>query len=941
MSHIQKGLELRLDYLLEAVHDGYWEWNAETNAVYYSPVWKSMLGYEEMEITNEFSSWQALLHPQDQAGANAKIADFLADTALDYRSEFRLRCKDGSYKWILARGKAIEGNKDSLPTRVVGTHSDIQHQKELEYNLRQANQAIEEERRQIQLYLNTVQTIMVALDTSGHIEMINQAGCALLGYKEFELLNQNWFELIVTTDDYDDAYKTFNKIMQGDLTGMNYYENSVVDKQGNTHLIAWHNACLKDSQQTICGVLSSGENITLKREHEFSLQAKRKELAETSDLLEKSSEAAQIGWWQVNLTNMTTLWSKVTREIHEVDEHYIPNVESGINFYKEGWSRARITELFTACVEDGKAYDEELLIITAKGKEKWVRAIGLLDTSNPAELRTYGLFQEIDEIKRSRSAYMEMVQRLELATNAAKIGVWDWDVKADVLEWDHWMYRIYGVSPMTGNKAYDIWLQSLYPEDRAPAAEAANLALQGLEPFDCEFRIIRPDNQIRYIQANAITEFDEHGNAKRMTGVNFDITAKKVSEQEQQRAREAAEAANRAKSEFLATMSHELRTPMNGILGMLSLALRSQLSHDVRHKLTIAEESAKTLLVILNDILDFSKVESGKLDLDPTDFAIQPLLESCCKATLFKADEKNIPLTLSFHNETGHHYANGDAGRIRQILTNLLNNAIKFTAAGKIDVDAHLIAHDPSTFILRCAVRDTGIGVAPDKIASLFESFTQADASTTRKYGGTGLGLSICKKLCELMDGDIYATSTEGVGSCFEFFVHLKSTNITWVDDANQPTKIEPMGIHPGKTMSTTEQVSWPENTRILVVEDNEINQMVAEDLLDDIGLSCDIANNGLEAIHALKNANPPFTLILMDCQMPELNGYDATQKIRSGEAGEHNTRIPIIAMTANALKGDKEKCLDAGMSAYITKPLEYDFVEDALKEWSKKLHEK
>ncbi|WDE01099.1 response regulator [Thalassomonas actiniarum] len=579
------------------------------------------------------------------------------------------------------------------------------------------------------------------------------------------------------------------------------------------------------------------------------------------------------------------------------------------------------------------------------------------------------------------------------------------------------------------------------------------------------------DGHLYWVEATIATFSSDTGNPRAYVAIHTDISERKRYEAELEQARLQAETANRAKSDFLASMSHEIRTPMNGVLGMLGLLANSPLTTEQQHRVTVAENSAKALLSLINDILDFSKIEAGKIELEELDFDLRHLLEEIALSMAFRADEKSLELLLDV-TDIDYSMVIGDQSRLRQIVINLLSNAIKFTHEGEVVITASLEQSGGETLKFICSVRDTGDGIAEDAIAILFDSFTQADVSTTRKYGGTGLGLTICKRLCQQMSGDIRVTSELGKGSCFTFDVLLKPSarsvkvmpkvdisrlNILIVDDnatnreiyrhqlehwgasvveaqsgdaalalcrqhqehlfdialidlhmpemdgkslakairqqsrfdgmkmilmtsmpeSNDHQALYEMGFSgffskPVATADLFDALSvvtaeaeispeharivtrayldtfgrdhlsaqplplWPADTRILLVEDNQVNQLVVQGLLQELSLDCDFAGNGFEAIAGLRESpqDAAYTLIFMDCQMPELDGYETTRRIRRGKAGERYLKVPVIAMTANAMKGDREKCLNAGMDDYLTKPLAREAIVQALCRW-------
>lgn len=547
-----------------------------------------------------------------------------------------------------------------------------------------------------------------------------------------------------------------------------------------------------------------------------------------------------------------------------------------------------------------------------------------------------------------------------------------------------------------------------------------------------------------------IVPFMEDGRPVSYIAIRTDITEKKKDKEELIKASEIAKQSVESKSAFLASMSHEIRTPMNGVIGMLELVMKSELSDTQKHQLTLAQSSATSLLTIINDILDFSKIDAGKMELEYIDFDLRAELGQIAEAMAFKAQENEVELLLdtTYVNES---LIKGDSGRIRQILSNIVGNSIKFTHKGYILIRATLNTKDPDNIRLIIDISDTGIGIPEEKIDSLFDSFSQVDASTTRKYGGTGLGLAIVKKLCELMNGDVKVSSNYGFGTTFsvdvevraakdsrkvvpssslegkralifdssdysidvlqtqleywgmevygtceyeevlrelvnekfdilflDMYIHgvnceefaselqqsgelndMKLVLMTSLKDRGNALKFKELGIETSfpkpattddllKSLSVLdeknveeyvenevveESIEWNE-PNILLVEDNKTNQLVALGMLDDMGLDADIANHGKEALEILNKGETKYDIILMDCQMPVLDGYETTQAIRNNEAGNSYNNVAIIAMTANVMEGDREKCQVAGMDDYIAKPIDSKILKQTLKKW-------
>jgi PAS domain S-box-containing protein len=516
-------------------------------------------------------------------------------------------------------------------------------------------------------------------------------------------------------------------------------------------------------------------------------------------------------------------------------------------------------------------------------------------------------------------------ERLKLAIEGSNTGFWDWDLIMGQVVYSPLWKSMLGYADDEITNSSEEWETRLHPEDLARSLQRVERHLRGETPaFDNLARMRHKDGHYVWILARGRALRDAQGKVYRFVGTHFDMTQHKALEQRlreaedlQRVAREQAEAASRAKSIFVASMSHEIRTPMNGVLGMLQLLNDTPLSESQTELVSNAEKSATALLDVIGDILDLSKVEAGKIDLENQPFQPAVLFEEV--STLMKVRSEAKDLQLKLNLPTGMPaWVKGDPGRLRQILINLIGNAIKFTDHGGVTVEVETRPLGDSTALvnLEVAVRDTGIGFSESFIEHLFQPFSQHDGSTKRRHDGTGLGLAISRSLIELMGGRITAKSQAGGGSEFRITLNLPVTEASQDHMTEKPAAPSSLQF----------------DGRVLVVEDNPMGQTVARLMLQKLGFSVEMASNGQEGA-ALALAGD-YRFVLMDCQMPVMDGFEATAAIRSAESQVAKAPVPILALTANVQPSDIEKCLRSGMNDFLPKPLRKDALVAKLMKW-------
>jgi PAS domain S-box-containing protein len=636
----------------------------------------------------------------------------------------------------------------------------------------------------------------------------------------------------------------------------------------------------------------------------------QRQLLASNDFLARAEQIAGVGAWRMNLVTREIQWTNQTRRIYELPPGYQPRGDEHRHYFSpEAQETIRRTAL--ASMETGQPWDVQLPMTTARGRQIWVRSIGQVERREGKPCALVGALQDVTESHAARAALERSEERLHRALDGSGLALWDLDVPAETVYLSKQWSVLRGGEPVETRCTAQELLDLVPPEDLPRIGEALGPVLKGASArYVVQHRVRRLDGTLLWIHSEGrVAERDAAGAPLRMVGTNRDITQGREVEEELRIARDAADAANRAKSHFLATMSHEIRTPLNGIIGMTKLMLDEALSPEVRRHADLIDRSAHSLLSLVNDILDVSKIEAGQMEIEHVPFDLHELVEDLATLYRLRATEKSLLFRVRLDPDVPQHVV-ADPTRLRQVLVNLLGNALKFTSSGWIGLDVKA-SREEAAYVVQFSVTDTGVGIPLHVQPQLFTRFMQGDSSTSRKFGGSGLGLSIVRQLVDLMGGTVDVTSTPGKGSRFTVTLPV-------------------LAAEEAPAASLWQDLPAPSaEARILVAEDNTTNQVVAFGMLRKLGYEdVSVASDGAEACELALRTH--FDVILMDCQMPEMDGYEATRRLR--EAG---CTSAIIAMTANAIKGDRERCIEAGMNDYLTKPIDLRALRTMLTRWA------
>jgi len=650
-------------------------------------------------------------------------------------------------------------------------------------------------------------------------------------------------------------------------------------------------------------------NVSREVEDAAELQRQAEQLADAERRLERASLSSLEGHWETDLLAGNSWISSSLRALLGFEPGQFESMHIMVTELAHEADRARNEAAYIAHIERGADYDLSMRLRNAAGDYRWFRVQGAAERdASGRPIRISGSVQNIHRQKEAEDALREAQERFERAVNGTQDGLFDVDVVNNKVWFSQRYRQMLGYDPDQQFTLREL-RALMHPDDENPLLAAFTTQLRDRAQFDVQLRMRKQSGDWLWVRTRSTAQFGRNGKPIRLSGSIQDYSEAHAAREALERATAEAEAANAAKSTFLATMSHEIRTPMNGIIGMTGLLFDTQLDRQQREYANTIRSSADALLHVINDVLDFSKIEAGKLDIDMNDMDLRACVEDVGALMALQAAAKDVELVVDIRPEVPD-LVRGDAQRIRQCLLNLLGNAVKFTERGEIIVEVCVLAQQSGKSLMQFSVRDTGIGLSPEQRAQLFQPFTQADSSTTRQFGGTGLGLSIVKRLVEMMDGKVGVESELGVGSTFWFTLPLEAK--------------DPTGRYERLRMPGT-------GKRVLVVDDNDANRQVLGGQLARAGFEAELVSDGAQALEALRAAHAadkPFDAALLDFQMPSMDGA-ALGEIINADSQLASTRLVLLTSMDRA--GDKQRLAAIGFAAYLTKPVRAQELKECL----------
>tara|TARA_Y100000782_G_scaffold69273_1_gene75077 strand:+ start:5477 stop:9934 length:4458 start_codon:yes stop_codon:yes gene_type:complete len=751
--------------------------------------------------------------------------------------------------------------------------------------------------------------------TGGEIISWNPGAQRLFGYTESEALGKNTADLIVPHNRLHEDTNILDRISKGER--VDSFDTQRLSKDGRLLDVAVTASPIRNDQGGIVGASKTVRDIS---EHK-ALEARLREVNSglEAQVVERTRDLVS------SLETTRSILATAMMPIITIDDKGViktcnPASEKAFGYTSEEMignnvsmlmpepfasHHAQYLKAFHSSQSDRMIGINQEVVAMRRDGSVFPVQISLGRMSLDDQNMVVGIISDLSDQHRQRDEITQAHDQLSLAAEAAEMGIWTWDLQSDSLEWNERMFTIYAQPKelMDQDITYELWRSRVHPDDVLDAEAQLKSAIDGTGEYHPTFRVIHPNGNVRYVQAAARVSRTPSGQAVRVTGINIDITRERQMQAELLDAKERADAASAAKSSFLANMSHEIRTPMNAVMGMLKLASQTHLTSRQRDYLEKAQGAAKALLGLLNDILDYSKIEAGKLELEQHPFELESLMRDLAVVLSGNLGDKQVEVIFDIDTNLPSVLV-GDRLRLQQVLINLAGNAIKFTEQGQVVISVRCVALDQEKVKLRVGVQDSGIGIDSKQLGNIFDSFTQAEASTTRRFGGTGLGLYICSHLVELMGSELNVHSELGEGSEFWFELNLAAGDATKLKDA-MPAETSKM--------------------RVLVVDDNEISGHVLTQTLSAIGWHAEFVNGGLSAVGKIIAAakdGAPFQVVLMDWRMPELDGIDAAKLLQSME-GEHEAPV-IIMITAygREVLATLQEQRQSPFSRFLTKPV-------------------
>ena len=903
--HYQQEERWRL--LMKGTGDGIFDWDITTGQVMMTARWMSMLGYMEGEFVGTFTTWTDLLHPDDRDRTLAAQRAYIDHQSPDYQHEFRLRCADGSYKWILARGQAV-WDESGCPVRMVGWHQDISDRKQLELAL-QASKA------QLSDILNSIGASIGSFryyDDGSWETVYHSLGCvAVFGYPLAIFPAEKWLSCIVPEDAETFIPQLLTTIRQGQGSTFEYrYRHP----DGSIRWISDTITSRRDEIESCWIVTMVGIDISDRRRAE---QAQRDSEARFRAIF----EAAQIGivvgtapdYW-LSFTNPCFL-NLLGYSAEELATYHCANISYPDDLPAEH-------QLFDECLAGQRdGYQLEKRFICKDGHIIWTHVIVSMVRDPQGQIQAaIALVEDISDRKRADLALQESETRFRDLIEQTSDWVWQTDADDRFTYVSPQVEQILGYAPdqVLGLTTFDF----MEPLERDRVRSILRPYMEQTQSFTgVEKTLIHQSGRLVTLETSGSPILDAQNGLLGYRGIARDITERKQAELKLQLAKQEAEAANVAKSQFLASMSHELRTPLNAILGFAQvMGYDTQLSADHRNFVQTILRSGEHLLELINEVLDLSKIEAGHMSLEYSTLNLPDFIRTSCEMLYQQADMKGLSLHFDIAEDTPSHIIT-DAHKLRQVLINLLGNAIKFTEQGQIflrvaaTVHPHCDRQQLTQVILTFEVEDTGIGIAPEYQAKIFEAFEQvSDGSTCA--GGTGLGLTISRRLLDLLGGQITLDSQPQRGSLFRFSIPVRLATSADLEQILPSSVV--IGVAP-------DQPTY----RILVVDDQDDNCQFLIQTLSIIGFETQAADRGEAAIALWKQWQPH--LILMDINMPGVDGYAATRHIRRVEqtkgvdqhSGQTICPTRILAMSASAFDRDRTYALAVGCDDFLTKPIQ------------------